>query len=122
LPSPLHAALPISEIIAPKFDAVLSALEKGLGPDSLARWTRPDGGYFITLTTMEGIADRVVKLAAEAGVKLTPAGATHPYGLDPSNSIIRIAPTMPSLEEVELAAQGLVACVRLASYEKLVAG
>ena len=111
-----------AEIIAPKFDAVLSALEKGLGPDSLARWTRPDGGYFITLTTMEGIADRVVKLAAEAGVKLTPAGATHPYGLDPSNSIIRIAPTMPSLEEVELAAQGLVACVRLASYEKLVAG
>ena len=68
------------------------------------------------------IADRVVKLAAEAGVKLTPAGATHPYGLDPSNSIIRIAPTMPSLEEVALAAQGLVACVRLASYEKLVAG
>lgn len=111
-----------AEIIAPKFDAVLTALQDGLGPESLATWTSPDGGYFITLTTMDGIADRVVKLAAEAGVKLTPAGATHPYGLDPSNSVIRIAPTMPTLEEVELAAQGLVACVRLASYEKLMAG
>ncbi|WP_209326070.1 aminotransferase class I/II-fold pyridoxal phosphate-dependent enzyme [Brevibacterium renqingii] len=111
-----------AEIIAPKFEAVLRALEDGLGHDGLARWTRPEGGYFITLTTMEGIADRVVKLAAEAGVKLTPAGATHPYGLDPSNSVIRIAPTMPSLDEVELAAQGLVACVRLASFEKLMAG
>lgn len=111
-----------AEIIAPKFDAVLNALESGLGGTGLASWTRPDGGYFITLTTMEGIADRVVKLAAEAGVKLTPAGATHPYGLDPSNSIIRIAPTMPVLEDVELAAQGLVTCVRLAGYEKLLAG
>lgn len=111
-----------AQIIAPKFDAVISALESGLGGTELAHWTVPDGGYFITLTTMDGIADRVVKLAAEAGVKLTPAGATHPYGLDPANNIIRIAPTMPVLEEVELAAQGLVACVRLASYEKLLAG
>ncbi len=111
-----------AEIIAPKFDAVLKALEDGLGADELAQWTSPDGGYFITLTTMEGIADRVVKLAGEAGVKLTPAGATHPYGLDPHNNVIRIAPTMPTLDEVELAAQGLVACVRLASYEKLLAG
>ncbi|UVI37814.1 aminotransferase [Brevibacterium spongiae] len=111
-----------AEIIAPKFDAVLTALDEGLGSDDLASWTSPEGGYFITLTTMDGIADRVVKLAAEAGVKLTPAGATHPYGLDPNNSIIRIAPTMPTLDEVELAAQGLVACVRLASFEKLMAG
>lgn len=111
-----------AEIIAPKFDAVLDALESAFGDSDLARWTRPDGGYFITLTTMEGIADRVVKLAAEAGVKLTPAGATHPYGLDPANNVIRIAPTMPVLEEVELAAQGLVACLKLASYEKLLAG
>lgn len=111
-----------AEIIAPKFEAVLSALESGLGGTDLAGWTRPDGGYFITLTTMEGIADRVVKLAAEAGVKLTPAGATHPYGFDPSNSIIRVAPTMPVLDDVELAAQGLVTCIRLAGYEKLLAG
>src|SRR5699024_2120233 len=101
---------------------VLGALDRGLGPDSLAVWARPGGGYFIPLPTMEGIADRVVKLAAEAGEKVAAAGATHPSGLDPGHRIIRIAPTMPSLEEVELAAQGLVACVRLASYEKLVAG
>lgn len=111
-----------AEIIAPKFDAVLDALDRELGDSDLARWTRPDGGYFITLTTMDGIADRVVKLAAEAGVRLTPAGATHPYGLDPANNVIRIAPTMPVLEEVELAAEGLVACLKLASYEKLLAG
>lgn len=111
-----------AEVIAPKFDAVLSTLESELGGRDLAQWTHPDGGYFITLTTMEGTADRIVKLAAEAGVKLTPAGATHPYGLDPLNNVIRIAPTMPTADEVELAAQGLVACVKLASYEKLLAG
>ncbi|RBP64732.1 DNA-binding transcriptional MocR family regulator [Brevibacterium sanguinis] len=111
-----------AEIIAPKFDAVLSTLESGLGGTGLAQWTEPDGGYFITLTTPEGTADRIVKLAGEAGVKLTPAGATHPYGLDPSNSVIRIAPTMPSLEEVELASTGLVACVKVAALEKLIAG
>ncbi len=111
-----------AQIIAPKFDAVLSTLESGLGGTDFARWTEPDGGYFITLTTMEGTADRIVKLAGEAGVKLTPAGATHPYGLDPLGNTIRIAPTMPSLNEVELAAQGLVACVKLASLEKLLAG
>ena len=111
-----------AEIIAPKFDAVIDALEKELGGKDLAQWTKPDGGYFITLTTMEGTADRIVKLAAEAGVKLTPAGATHPYGLDPANNVIRIAPTMPTVEDVALAAQGLVACVKLASYEKLLAG
>ncbi|WP_453984050.1 aminotransferase [Brevibacterium casei] len=111
-----------AEIIAPKFDAVLDALEQGLGGTELATWTKPDGGYFITLTTLEGTAERIVKLAAEAGVKLTPAGATHPYGIDPAGNVIRIAPTMPSLAEVELAAEGLVACVKLASYEKLLAG
>lgn len=111
-----------AEIIAPKFDAVLDALESGLGGTDLATWTKPDGGYFITLTTLEGTADRIVKLAAEAGVKLTPAGATHPYGLDPQGNVIRIAPTMPTLADVELAAEGLVACVKLASYEKLLAG
>ncbi|WP_193070556.1 aminotransferase class I/II-fold pyridoxal phosphate-dependent enzyme [Brevibacterium sp. FME37] len=111
-----------AKIIAPKFDAVLDTLERELGGKDLAQWTQPDGGYFITLTTLEGTADRIVKLAAEAGVKLTPAGATHPYGLDPHNNVIRIAPTMPTAEDVELAAQGLVACVKLASYEKLLAG
>lgn len=111
-----------AKIIAPKFDAVLQTLERELGGKDLAAWTQPDGGYFITLTTLEDTADRIVKLAGEAGVKLTPAGATHPYGLDPHNNVIRIAPTMPTVEDVELAAQGLVACVKLATYEKLLAG
>ncbi|MDN5807547.1 MAG: aminotransferase [Brevibacterium sp.] len=111
-----------AKIIAPKFDAVLDTLERELGGRGLAQWTEPEGGYFITLTTVEGTAERIVKLAAEAGLKLTPAGATHPYGLDPLNNVIRIAPTMPTADEVELAAQGLVACVKLASYEKLMAG
>lgn len=111
-----------AKIIAPKFDAVLQTLERELGGKDLAAWTQPDGGYFITLTTLEDTADRIVKLAGEAGVKLTPAGATHPYGLDPHNNVIRIAPTMPTVEDVQLAAQGLVACVKLATYEKLLAG
>ncbi|HCG56200.1 MULTISPECIES: aminotransferase class I/II-fold pyridoxal phosphate-dependent enzyme [Brevibacterium] len=111
-----------AKIIAPKFDAVLNTLERELGGKGLAQWTQPNGGYFITLTTLEDTAERIVKLAAEAGVKLTPAGATHPYGVDPHNNVIRIAPTMPTVEDVELAAQGLVACVKLASYEKLLAG
>ncbi|MBU5899800.1 aminotransferase, partial [Vibrio cholerae O1] len=72
--------------------------------------------------TLEGTAERMVKLAAEAGVKVTPAGATQPYGIDPGGSVIRIAPTMPSLGDVEHAAEGLVACVKLASNEKLLAG
>ncbi|GAA4285569.1 aminotransferase class I/II-fold pyridoxal phosphate-dependent enzyme [Brevibacterium daeguense] len=110
-----------AELIRPKFDAVISTLEAQLAGSGIAGWTNPDGGYFITLTVLPGTADRVVKLAAEAGVKLTPAGATHPYGLDPDNAVIRIAPTMPSLEDVSAAAEGLAACVRLAALEKLLA-
>lgn len=111
-----HAA-----IIAPKFAAVTSTLRDRLGDAGIASWTEPDGGYFITLTVLPGIADRVVKLAGEAGVKLTPAGSTHPYGLDPDNAVIRIAPTMPSLEDVTAAVEGLTACVELAACEKLLA-
>lgn len=111
-----HAAL-----VLPKFEAVERILAEELGDLGIATWTAPNGGYFITLTVLPGTADRVVKLAAEAGVKLTPAGATHPYGLDPDNAVIRIAPTMPSLDEVEQAARGLAACVRLAAHEALLA-
>ncbi|MYM20831.1 aminotransferase [Brevibacterium sp. 5221] len=104
-------------LIEPKFAAVERALADGLSEGSAASWTRPHGGYFITLRVAPGTADRVVKLASEAGVKLTPAGATHPYGLDPEDAYIRIAPTMPSLDDVRAAAEGLVACVRLAELE-----
>lgn len=111
-----HAAL-----IGPKFAAVIEKLEAGLAGTGAARWTDPDGGYFITLSVLPGTADRVVKLAGEAGVKLTPAGATHPYGLDPDDAVIRIAPTMPSLADVTAATEGLAVCVRLAACEKLLA-
>lgn len=105
-----------AEIIRPKFEAVLTALENGLSSD-IASWTQPNGGYFITLRVPNGTASKVVKYAAEAGVALTPAGSTHPHGLDPNDAYIRIAPSMPSLEDVAAAAEGLVACVRLAAAE-----
>lgn len=105
-----------ADIIRPKFEAVLTALENGLTSD-IASWTQPNGGYFITLRVPNGTASKVVKYAAEAGVALTPAGSTHPHGLDPNDAYIRIAPTMPSLEDVTAAAEGLVACVRLAAAE-----
>lgn len=105
-----------AEIIRPKFEAVLTALENGLTSD-IASWTQPNGGYFITLRVPNGTASKVVKYAAEAGVALTPAGSTHPHGLDPNDAYIRIAPSMPSLEDVAAAAEGLVACVRLAAAE-----
>lgn len=105
-----------ADIIRPKFEAVLTALENGLTSD-IASWTQPNGGYFITLRVPNGTASKVVKYAAEAGVALTPAGSTHPHGIDPNDAYIRIAPTMPSLEDVTVAAEGLVACVRLAAAE-----
>ncbi|MCQ9366822.1 aminotransferase class I/II-fold pyridoxal phosphate-dependent enzyme [Brevibacterium sp. 50QC2O2] len=111
-----HAA-----IAGPKFAAVDRALREGLGESSAAQWSVPRGGYFITLTVYPGTASQVVKLAAEAGVKLTPAGSTHPHGFDPEDRYIRIAPTMPTLAEVELAAQGLAACIEVAELEARIA-
>ncbi|WP_029089251.1 aminotransferase class I/II-fold pyridoxal phosphate-dependent enzyme [Brevibacterium album] len=111
-----------AELLAPKFAAVDAVFARVLGPEGLAAWTNPGGGYFITLAVRPGTASRVVKLAGEAGVKLTPAGATHPYGLDPDDAIIRIAPSMPPLEEVEAAAEVVAACVRLAAYEAVASG
>ncbi|MEU4673307.1 aminotransferase class I/II-fold pyridoxal phosphate-dependent enzyme [Amycolatopsis sp. NPDC023774] len=103
-----------AEIIAPKFAAVDRILTEELGGSGLATWTKPTGGYFISLTVPEGAAKEIVRLAKEAGVALTPAGATHPYGDDPKDSTIRIAPTFPVLEEVEEAVRALVVCLRLA--------
>lgn len=108
-----HAA-----IIAPKFEKVLSILDAELGGWDQVSWTRPRGGYFISFTALEGTASRVVELAGEAGVKLTPAGATFPYKKDPANSNIRLAPTFPGLEEIEKATRIFVVCVKLAILEK----
>jgi len=105
------------DLLKPKFDRVLKKLEEMLGGKNIATWTRPRGGYFISLNTRPGLASKVVAMAAEAGVKLTPAGATYPYGKDPDNSNIRIAPTYPSLEELDKAMDVFVTCVELATLD-----
>ncbi len=108
-----HAA-----ILRPKFEAVLEILELELGDDPAARWSRPNGGYFISLDTPPGCARKVVSLAGQAGVKLTPAGATFPYGEDPADSNIRLAPSLPALDQIRQA-MGIVAlCVRIAALER----
>lgn len=109
-----------AEIIRPKFEAVLTALDNELTPLGIATWTRPNGGYFIALDTMEGCAKRVVSLCKEAGVVMTGAGATYPYGKDPKDSNIRIAPTYPSTEELTQACEIFTTCVKLASLDKLI--
>lgn len=111
-----------AELIAPKFAAVDEVLRRELGDSGLARWTTPKGGYFISLDTTLPVADRVVALAAEAGVSLTPAGATYPGGNDPHNSNIRLAPTRPELGDVELAMAVVATCIKLASEEYSSAG
>ncbi|NLM97606.1 MAG: aminotransferase class I/II-fold pyridoxal phosphate-dependent enzyme [Halanaerobiaceae bacterium] len=108
-----------AEILRPKFELVLDIFENELAGKGIASWTRPLGGYFISLDVMENCAKRVVELAAEAGVTLTPAGATYPYGEDPFDRNIRIAPSYPPLEELEKAMEIVCTCVKKASLEKL---
>jgi DNA-binding transcriptional MocR family regulator len=103
------------ELIAPKFQKVLEVFESTLARVPEVSWTRPNGGYFISLQVPNGCARRVVELAQAAGIELTPAGATHPYGKDPEDRTIRIAPTFPDLEEVAQAAEGVALCVLLAA-------
>lgn len=110
-----------ADIIRPKFELVLETLEKELGGLGIGEWTKPHGGYFISFDSMEGCAKSIVEKAKEAGVVMTGAGATYPYGKDPKDSNIRIAPTFPSLEELKKAAEVFVLCVKLASVEKLLA-
>ena len=105
------------EILKPKFDLVLDTLEKKLSNSKVAKWTYPKGGYFISLDTLPGLAKRTVQLALELGVKLTPAGATFPYGEDPNDSNIRIAPSYPKLAELKKAADVLGTCILLAKAE-----
>ena len=104
-------------LIAPKFQKVLEVFDERLVGIPNVTWTRPKGGYFISLDVPEGCARRVVALAKELGVELTPAGATHPHGNDPSDRTIRIAPTFPGLPEVTQAAEGVALCVLLAVAE-----
>ena len=109
-----HAA-----IMRPKFEAVLKVLDEELGGLGIGSWTKPNGGYFISFDAMDGCAKAIAAKCKEAGVTLTGAGATFPYKKDPKDSNIRIAPTFPSMEELEKAAYVFVVCVKLASVEKL---
>ncbi|MCI9251562.1 MAG: aminotransferase [Lachnospiraceae bacterium] len=108
-----------ADIMRPKFEAVLDTLERELGGLGIGSWIRPRGGYFISFDAMEGCAKAVVAKCREAGVVMTGAGATYPYGKDPKDSNIRIAPSFPTKEELAVAADLFVLCVKLASVEKL---
>jgi len=111
-----HAA-----ILKPKFDAVQSALETQLEGKNIAEWSRPAGGYFVSLDTMEGCAGAVIQMTAEAGVKLTPAGSTFPNKQDPLNRNIRLAPSFPPEKDIRLAMELVGICIQLVSIEKILA-
>lgn len=107
------------DIIAPKFAAVDDALTSGLDGLGIAEWSKPTGGYFVNLDVLDGTASRVVQLAKDAGIALTPAGSAFPHGQDPRDRNIRLAPTFPPLADVETAMAGVATCVALAAAEKL---
>lgn len=109
-----HAA-----VMGPKFRLVLDYLDREIAPLGFASWVRPSGGYFISLNTMHGTAKRALELCKQAGVIMTKAGATFPYGIDPNDSNIRIAPSLPPLEELEQALEVFGTCLKLAALEKL---
>jgi DNA-binding transcriptional MocR family regulator len=107
------------QLLVPKFERVQEVFGELLGGTGAATWSEPKGGYFISLDVMDGCAKRVVALANEAGIAVVPAGQTFPYGNDPRDRNIRIAPSFPTLDEVEQAAEGLAVCVLLAATEKV---
>ena len=106
--------------MGPKFALVADFLEREIDPLGFASWVRPRGGYFVSLDTMPGTAKRALALCAEAGVVMTSAGATFPYGIDPNDSNIRIAPSLPPVEELEKAMDVFCTCIKLAALEKLI--
>jgi DNA-binding transcriptional MocR family regulator len=106
-------------ILKPKFDMVFDILDSEVGGKNIAWYNRPKGGYFISLDTLDGCAKKVVAMAAEAGVALTKAGATYPYGNDPRDRNIRIAPTMPPTSELKQAMELVAICIQLVSIEKI---
>lgn len=109
-----HAA-----IMAPKFQLVLDMLDQEIAPLGFAHWNKPSGGYFVSFNTMNGTAKRALELCKQAGVTLTNAGATFPYGIDPNDSNIRIAPSLPPLDELKQAMEVFCTCIKLAALEKL---
>ncbi len=107
-----------SQIMAPKFQTVLEVLDREIAPLGFAKWNKPKGGYFVSLDTMPGTAKRALALCAEAGVVMTDAGATYPYGVDPQDSNIRIAPSLPPIAELEQAMEVFCLCLKIAAFEK----
>lgn len=110
-----------ADILRPKFEAVLRILERDLGDKGIAKWSKPLGGYFVSVDVMPGCAKRVYHLCDEAGVSLTMVGATFPYGNDPEDSNIRLAPSFPPVSELEIAMERFTVCVRIAGIEKVLA-
>ena len=106
-------------IMLPKFRCVLEYLEREIAPAGIASWQKPKGGYFVSVNTVPGLAKRTLALCKEAGVTMTGAGATFPYGVDPSDSNIRIAPSLPPVEELEKAMEIFCASLKLAALEQL---
>ncbi len=108
-----------ASVMAPKFRCVTDMLEKEIAPLGIASWNKPKGGYFVSLNAMPGTAKRTLQLCKQAGVTMTTAGATFPYGLDPNDSNIRIAPSLPPVKELEQAMEIFCTCLKLADLEKL---
>ena len=108
-----------ARLLAPKFDIVLDTLARELGDTGVAQWTQPTGGYFVSLDLLPGLATEVVAMAKAVGLTLTPAGATFPYGRDPQDRNVRIAPTFAGIEELKTAMHVLTLCVKLASIRQL---
>lgn len=107
-----------AQLIRPRFESVLRTLDRELAGTGMGSWLSPRGGYFISFNTLPGLAREVVQMADAVGVKLTPAGATFPYGQDPDDSNIRLSPTFPSQEDVQASVDALVVCVKLASIRQ----
>ena len=107
-----------AKILKPKFDMVVSTLEREIAPLGIATWHKPKGGYFVSVNTTPGLAKRTLALCKEAGVVMTSAGATYPYGHDPLDSNIRVAPSLPPVEELEQAMAVFCCCLKLAALEK----
>ncbi len=108
-----------AEILRPKFETVLDCLDREIGGLGIGTWIKPLGGYFIAFDTLEGCAKRTIALCKEAGVIMTPAGATYPYKKDPKDTSIRIAPTLPTPDELTKACEVFVLCIKLAAIEKI---
>ncbi|MBR4656720.1 MAG: aminotransferase [Oscillospiraceae bacterium] len=108
-----------AQVLAPKFSCVLETLQREIGPLGLATWEEPKGGYFVSVNTLPGLAKRTLELCAQAGVTMTAAGATYPYGKDPADSNIRIAPSYPALEELQQAMSIFCLCLKIAALEQV---